>query len=117
MKVITLVLNEESEPHFRAEDHPDVEKLFEIATSKMQGAKTQGEEFTRGAINFWGTEIVAAVNTGEHKDVTKAIYGLLLTVLVYENLFLGATLDSLRSTDWQFTITVDGVVVQTRIPR
>jgi hypothetical protein len=117
MKLTTLVLNSNGEPHFQSEDQINVEGLFEVAKQKKNDAPHQGEEWHRGAISFFGGEVVAAVNTGEHKDVTKAIYELLLVVWTYEEKYQGATPECFRSTDLNFTIATDGVVMVTRIPK
>lgn len=115
MKITTLVLNENGDPHFQAEDQIDIDGLFEIAKSKKEGARSNGEEWTRGAISFYGSEVVTAVNTGENKDVTSAINHLLLVTWIYEEMYLGATTDTFRQFDLKFTITHDGVVMQTRV--
>ena len=115
MRITTLVLNENGDPHFQAEDQIDIDGLFEIAKTKKQNARNKGEEWTRGAISFYGSEVVTAVNTGENKDVTNAINGLLLVTWIYEEMYLGATTDSFRQFDLNFTITHGGVVMQTRI--
>ena len=117
MKITTLVLNAEGEPHFQGEDEINLDNLFELASSRKQTARDKGEEWTRGAISFFGSEVVTAVNTGEHKDVTKAIYEMLLVTWVYEEMYLGATTASFQKSDLNFTITNDGIVVQTKFPR
>lgn len=116
MKVTTLVLNVEGEPHFESEDKINLENLFEVAKSKKENARSNGEEWTRGAISFFGSEVVTAVNTGEHKDVTKAIYELVLVTWVYEEMYLGAKTDTFHKSDLHFTITNEGVVLQKRVP-
>jgi hypothetical protein len=116
MKVTTLVLNANDEPHFQGEDQIDLQNLFEVAKSKKQNARDKGEEWTRGAISFFGSKVVTAVNTGENKDVTQAIVELLLVTWVYEEMYLGATTDSFSKSDLHFTITNDGIVAQTKIP-
>ena len=90
--------------------------MFELAKAKKQNARIKGEEWTRGAISFFGSEVVTAVNTGENKDVTKAVIELVLVTWVYEEMYLGATTDTFRKSDLNFTITNDGIVMQTRVP-
>lgn len=116
MKVTTLVLNADDEPHFQGEDQIDLKNLFEVAKSKKQNARDKGEEWTRGAISAFGSRVVTAVNTGENEDVTMAIIDLLLVTWIYEEMYLGATTDSFSKSDLHFTITNDGIVAQTRVP-
>lgn len=117
MKVTTLVLNAEGDPHFEAEDHIDLVNLFEIAEIKKQNIHDKGEEFVRGAVSHYGSEVVSAVNTGEYEDVTKAIIQLVLVTWIYEELYLGSTRASFQDKDLKYTITQDGIVMHTKVSK
>ncbi|SDP88786.1 hypothetical protein [Acidovorax cattleyae] len=116
MKVTTLVLNTNGEPHFQSEDQFDVENLFEISKSREQSARDMGSEWTAGAVSFFGGEVVKAVNTGEHADVSKAIIQMLMATWLFDSLYCGITANTYRESDMKFTITPDGAVSHTRIP-
>lgn len=116
MKITTLILNDKSEPHFKAEDEIDFEALLMLSKEREQLCRTQGEEWTRDAIPFLGNDVVTAVNTGEHKDVTKAIYTLVMATWLYDSIFLGVTAAQYRESNMEFTIYGNGAVQHTRIP-
>lgn len=116
MKITTLVLNADGEPHFRGEDQFNIEKLFEIAKTREQNARERGAEWTAGAISFFGGEVVKAVNTGEHDDVSKAIIDMLMSSWLFDSLYCGITFAHYLESGMEFTIAADSTVVHTRVP-
>lgn len=116
MKVRTLILNADGDPHFQSEDDINVESLIEIAKPREDMAREKGADWTAGAISFFGSEIVKAVNTGEHDDVTKAIFQMLMATWLFDSLYCGISVAHYRQSELQFTITSDGVVAHTRVP-
>lgn len=91
MNVTTLVLNADGEPHFKSEDQFDIENLFETAKASEQNARDKGAEWTAGAVSFFGSEVVRAVNTGEHNDVSKAIIQMLMAAWLFDSLYCDIT--------------------------
>lgn len=116
MKVTTLVLNAAGEPHFQGEDKFDIGQLFAIAKSREQVSRDHGADWTAGAVTFFGGEVVKAVNTGEHKDVTKAIVEMLMATWLLDSLYFGVTAAQYRKSDMKFTIAADSTVAHTRVP-
>lgn len=115
MKVTTLVLNADGEPHFKSEDQFDIKNLIEIAKEREQNAREKGAEWTAGAVSFFGGEVVKAVNTGEHDDVTKAIIQMLMAAWLFDSLYCGLTATHYLESDMRFTIAADGAVAHTRV--
>ena len=116
MKVTTLVLNADGEPHFQGEDHFKVEHLIEIAKERESTAREKGAEWTAGAVSFFGKEVVTAVNTGENDDVSKAITNMLMASWLFDSLYCGITAAHYLTSDMKFTIGLDGTVAHTRVP-
>jgi len=116
MKVTTLVLNANGEPHFRGEDSFDIMNLFAVAESREQTARDRGAEWTNGAVSFFGSEVVKAVDFGEHADVSKAICDMLMAVWLFDSLYCGISEDQYLQSDMEFTISHDGAVAYTRVP-
>ena len=116
MKITTLVLNTDGEPHFRAEDQFNVENLLEIAKTREQNARERGAEWTAGAISFFAGEVIKAVNTGENDDVSKAIIDMLMSAWLFDSLYCGITTAQYLESDMEFTIAADSTVVHTRVP-
>lgn len=116
MKVTTLVLNADGEPHFRSEDFFHTENLFVVTESRKQTALDKGAEWTAGAVSFFGGEVVKAVNSGEHNDVSKAIIQMLMATWLFDSLYCGVTAAQYLESDMDFTISHDGVVAHTRVP-
>lgn len=117
MKVTTLVLNEDGEPFFQGEDQFDIENIIEIAKTREQNARDMGAEWTVGAVTFYGTEVVKAVNTGEQKDLTKAIVNMLMALWLFDSLFGGFTVADYLNSDMKFTIGFDGSVLHSRVAK
>ena len=115
MNVTTLVLNANGEPHFKSEDQFDIENLFEIAKTREQNARDKGAEWTAGAVSFFGSEVVKAVNTGEHNDVSKAIIQMFMAAWLFDSLYCGITANHYLESDMKFTIAADGAVAHTRV--
>ena len=116
MKVKTLILNADGDPHFQSEDNITVELLIELAKSREDMAREKGADWTAGAVSFFGSEIVKEVNTGEHDDVTKAIYSMLMAAWLFDSMYCGISAAHYCQSELQFTITSDGVVVYNRVP-
>ncbi len=116
MKITTLVLNADGEPHFQSEDQFNIEELFEIAKTREQLSRDKGAEWTAGAVSFFGGEVVKAVNTGEHNDVSKAIIDMLMAAWLFDSLYCDVTPAHYLESEIKFTIAVDGVVTHTRVP-
>lgn len=116
MKVTTLVLNKIGEPHFRSEDQFNIEELFEIAKPREQIFRSRGAELTAGAVTYFGSEVIKAVDSGEHNDVTKAIIQLLMATWLFDSLYSGVTAALYLKSDMEFTIAADNTVVHTRVP-
>jgi hypothetical protein len=115
MKVSTLVINSAGDLHFKSEDEFDIKSLMDIAKSREQSARSKGADWTAGAVSFFGGDVVKAVNTGEHSDLTKAIIQMLMAAWVFDSLYCGITAAQYLESDMQFTITADGAVVHTRV--
>lgn len=116
MNVTTLVLNESGEPHFKSEDKFNLDELFKIANGREQLSRDNGADWTAGAVTFFGGEVVKAVNTGEHADVTKAIIQMLMATWLVDSLYFGVTADQYRESAMKFTIAANGAVAHTRVP-
>lgn len=116
MKVTTLVLNPQGEPHFKATDHLDLDYLFEFAKERKELAQENGADWTMGAVTFYGTELIKAVNGGEHRDVTVAITNMVMATWLYDSIFLGATVEQYRKSSFEFVVANDGSVAHTRVP-
>ena len=91
MNVTTLVLNANGEPHFQSEEQFDIKNLIDIAKSREQNARDKGAEWTAGAVSFFGSEVVKAVNTGEHNDLSKATIQILMAAWLFDSLYCGIT--------------------------
>lgn len=115
MKVTTLVLNAAGEPHFRSEEQINIENLFEVAKSRAQGVRDMGAEMSVGAISFYGGEVLKAVDTGEHSDLSKAVISMLLASWLFDSVHGGLSTDKYLESDMEYTITSDGIVVHTRV--
>lgn len=116
MKVTTLVLNAKGDPHFQSEDQFDIAALIEIAKARENNARDMGADWTAGAVTFFGREVVNAVNTGEHRDVSKAIIQMLMATWLFDSLYCGITTTHYIESDMKFTIAADGTVAHTRVP-
>ncbi|ALZ70334.1 hypothetical protein BRN52_01315 [Xanthomonas oryzae pv. oryzae] len=66
-------------------------------------------------MSFFGGEVVKAVNTGEHDDVTKAIIQMLMAAWLFDSLYCGLTAAHYLESDMKFTIAADGAVAHTRV--
>lgn len=115
MKVTTLVLNAAGEPHFQSEDQINIEYLFEIAKIREQDARTHGSDWTSGAVTFSAGEVVKAVNTGEHTDVTKAIFEMVMAVWLFDLLYCDITVAHYNESELEFTISAEGAVAYKRV--
>jgi hypothetical protein len=113
MKVTTLVLNTDGEPYFQSEDQFNIENLFEMAKTREQIFRDSGAEWTVGAVTFYGGEVVKAVNTGEHNDVSKAILEMLMATWLLDSLYCGISAANYLESNMKFTIAVDGTVAHT----
>ncbi|MDR1064106.1 MAG: hypothetical protein LBL48_09315 [Azoarcus sp.] len=116
MKVTTLILNADGEPHFFGEDHLDTENLFVVAKSREPTARVKGAEWTAGLMSFFGSEVVKAVNFGEHDDVGEAIANLCMAAWLFDSMYCGVRSDQYLESDMKFTISHAGAVVHTRVP-
>jgi hypothetical protein len=116
MNITTLVLNPAGEPHFEAKDKFDFDMLREIAKDREQNCLEKGSEFTMGAVTFFGGEVINAVNTGEHNDVTKAIIQMLMATWLFDSLYCGVKASQYQESDMTFTISDDGTVAYKRVP-
>lgn len=116
MKVTTLVLNSDGEPHFQSKDQFNIAALIEIAKDREKNARDKGADWTAGAVSFFGREVVNAVNTGEHDDVSKAIIQMLMATWLFDSLYCGVTTAHYIESDMEFTIAADGAVAHTRTP-
>jgi hypothetical protein len=116
VKVTTLVLNAGGEPHFISEEHFDAKNLFVVARSREPQARDQGAEWTAGAVSFFGTEVVKAIDIGEHEDVSKAIVDMLMAAWLFDSLYGGVSEDQYLESDMEFTISHDGAVARSRVP-
>ncbi len=116
MKVTTLVLNADGDPHFRSEDNFDIVNLFAVAKSREQMARDKGAEWTAGAVSFFGSEVVKAVDFGEHDDVSKSIIDMLMAAWLFDSLYSGVSEGQYLESDMEFTISHDGVVAHNRAP-
>lgn len=114
MKIHTIVLNEDGSQNFEGEDQFDIDELFKLAKSREQLSLNNGKEWTAGAVPFFGGEVVKAVDSGDHQDVTRAIIKLVMSTWLYESLYCGITAADYRGSDMQFSITHDGMVTYTR---
>lgn len=115
MQVTTLVLNAAGEPHFQGEDQINLEILFEFAKTREQISRDKGAEWTAGVVSFFGSEVVQAVNMGEHVDVTRAIMQMLMATWLFDSLYCGITAAHYRESAMQFTVTTGGSVAHTRV--
>lgn len=115
MNVTTLVLNEAGDPHFRAEDQIDLGHFFTMAEEREQKVRDMGAEKAAGAIRFWGSEVVKAVETGESADVTKAIIPMVMAAWLYDSIYFGVKAAQYRDSNLEFTIWANGMVKHTRI--
>lgn len=52
MKVTTLVLNADGEPHFKSEDQFDIKNLIEIAKTREQNARERARNGRRVPCHF-----------------------------------------------------------------
>ncbi|RQH09592.1 hypothetical protein [Paraburkholderia dinghuensis] len=116
MKITTLVLNVKGEPHFEAVDHLDIDELLTVAKERVQIARDKGVDWTMGAVTFFGGELVKAVNTGEHRDVTKAIIQMVMAAWLLDSLYFGITEIQYRESEFRFVVANDGAVSHTRVP-
>lgn len=116
MKVTTLVLNADGEPHFRSEDQFNIKNLIEFAKDKEQIYRDNGSEWAAGAVSFYVSEAFKAVNTGEHHDFTKAIVNMLMATWLFDSLYCGLTTAHYLESDMEFTITAEGAVMHKRVP-
>lgn len=114
MKIHTIVLDEDGSRNFEGEDQFNIEELFKFAQSREQLSRDNGKEWTAGAVPFFGGEVVKAVDSGEHQDITRAIIKLVMSTWLYESLYCGITADDYRVSDMQFSISHDGMVTYTR---
>jgi len=116
MKVTTLVLNGKGEPHFEAIDNLNTEQLISLAKEREQLARDKGMEWTMGAVTFYGSEVVHAVNSGELRDVSMAVTNMVMATRLLDFLYCGVTADQYRKSDFKFVITDDGAIAHTRLP-
>jgi hypothetical protein len=116
MKVTTLVLNADGEPHFKSEDHFDITNLFAIAKSREKMVRDKGAEWTVGAVSAFGSEVIKAVNFGEHDALSKAIIQMLMAAWLFDSLYGGISKDQYLKSNSEFTILHTGAVAYTRIP-
>jgi len=116
MKVTTLILNTKGEPHFESVDHLNTEQLVSFAKDREQLAREKGAEWTMGAVTFFGSELVKAVNTGEHKDVSMAVTNMVMAAWLLDSLYCGVTVDQYRESDFRFVVADNGAVAHTRLP-
>ncbi|MFZ6723595.1 hypothetical protein [Undibacterium sp. Ji49W] len=115
MNVTTLVLNTNGDPHFQSEEQYNIENLFEVAKEREMAVRQEGREWAAGAIPFFGKELVNAVKTGEHKDVSNAIIQMLMATWLFDFVYCGATAASYIKSDIEFTVAHDGSVAYNRI--
>lgn len=110
MEITTLVLNAAGDPHFRAVDQIEPGHFFKMASEREQMVRDMGAEKAAGAIPFWGSEVVKAVNTGESADVTKAIIPMVMAAWLHDSVYLGVKDEQYRQSRLEFTIWANGIV-------
>lgn len=66
-------------------------------------------------MSFFGGEVVKAVNTGEHDDVSKAIIQMLMATWLFDSLYCGITAAHYLESDMEFTIAADSAVAHKRV--
>lgn len=116
VKITTLVLNAEGDPHFKSEDSINIENLIQISKKNEQNAREKGNEWTAGAISFFGTQLVNAVDSGESDDVSKAVIQMVMASWIHDSIFCGVQAKDYLESDIKYTVTHNGVVAMTRIP-
>ena len=110
------MLNSACDPHFRSEDLVDIETLVELAKQQEQLVREKGADWTAGGVSFWGSEVTKAVDTGEHADVSKAIFSMLKATCLFDSVFIGISRDTYLTSDMELTIAANGAVMHKRVP-
>lgn len=116
MKVTSLVLNEHGEPHYREEAHYNVDGLIKVAAAKENIAREAGADKMVDIVTSFGKAYVNVVNTGEDADIDKALMELIVTLWLLDTVHFGISVDAMRDSDFDLTITDDGIVKYTRVP-
>jgi hypothetical protein len=116
MNVTILVLNEDGELHFKSEDPIEVDKLIESSKDTVQLVREKGAQWAADALPFFAGEVVDAVNTGEHRDVSTAIFQLVKAAWLFDSLYGGITASQYFESDIEFIIAASGAISFKRIP-
>ncbi|MEX3629919.1 MAG: hypothetical protein VB138_11000 [Burkholderia sp.] len=116
MRVFTLVLNEDREPHFRAVDSLDATNLLDIASTRAPGMRDLGEEKANGSVPFFAQQLVSAVNGGEHRDVKEAITNMTMCCWLVDSIYGGMKPETLHHIDVEFVVRNDGAIARTYVP-
>lgn len=116
MKIETLVLGHDYSPCFVSRDEIDDHFLLDAVKSRRENLMRKGEDWAKNGIPVFGLEVVKAVNSGEHPDLSKAIGQLVILLMAYEIIFLKINPDNYRNSIMKIVISQDGIVKKTSGP-
>jgi hypothetical protein len=113
MKIETLILSHDYSPCFISRDEIDDDFLLKGVKSRQQNSIDKGENWTKDGISIFGLEVVKAINSGEHPDLSKAIGQLVIFIMVYEINFLKVSPKTYNNYKMKLTINQSGIVKKT----
>jgi hypothetical protein len=113
MKVETLVLGHDAMPHFRSREEFNFDEIKNIVFARLENLQDKSESWVKDGIPAFGSQIVEAVNNGEHIDVSRTIAQLIVWIIIYEVKFLAINPDIYKKTNVKLTISQNGLVGKT----
>ena len=116
MKIETLILSQDYSPCFKSRDEIDDDFLLNAVRSRQEHAIDKGEEWIKNGVAVFGLEVIKAVNSGEHPDLSKAIAQLVIILMVYEINFQNINPRTYRKCTMKLTINQNGMVGKTHEP-
>jgi hypothetical protein len=116
MRIITLVLNAEGEPHFRTINELDTDGLLGQIAEREATVHAWGEEKAAAAVPAFAQDLLKAVEGGENNDVDIAVCRMALACMLVDRFVGGMDTGELQRLDLRFVVRHDGAVARTYVP-
>ena len=116
MKIETLIRAHDYSPCFVSRDEIDDNFLLNAVKIRQEKLMRKGEDWSKSGVSAFGLEVVKAINSGEHPELSKAIGQLVIFLMTYEIIFLKINPDSYKNSNMKIIISQNGIVKKTSEP-
>lgn len=118
MKIYILILNNQDEPYFRSAEEIPTDEVWNSANQRLVQIKGLGLGKAQEVTPAFASELVKAVNEGEHLDVSKAVFKLTVWIEACRIFSEGRSIDLSKcnpsESDIHLVISSDGGVILSR---